>query len=98
MIWFLCKRKKHTCPCCGYKTLHDVSPGSHLICEICFWEDDPVQYEDPGFEGGANTVSLRQAQRNFAAFGCTEERFLSHVRPPSHKDLRDPEWQPVEKD
>ena len=90
--------KKHTCLCCGYKTLDDISPGSHLICEICFWEDDPVQYEDTEFEGGANTVSLKQAQRNFATFGCTEERFLSHVRQPSHRDIRDPEWQLLEED
>jgi hypothetical protein len=49
-----------TCPCCGYKTL----PEKHLydICPICFWEDDIVQFEDPDFEGGANIVSLRQAQ------------------------------------
>jgi len=95
---FFGRKKKHTCPCCGYRTLDDDSPGSHLICEICFGEDDPVQFEDPEFEGGANTVSLKQAQRNFAAFGCTEERFLSYIRPPSDKDIRDPGWQPLEED
>ena len=61
-------------------------------------EDDPVQFEDPDFAGGANTVSLRQVQQNFAAIGCTEEQFLSHVRPPSRKDNRDPEWIPLEED
>ena len=95
---FFGRKKKHTCLCCGYKTLDDISPGSHLICEICFWEDDPVQFEDPDFAGGANTVSLRQAQRNYASIGCTEERFFSHVRPPSRKDNRDPEWIPLEED
>lgn len=89
------KEAKHTCPCCGYKTLDDSSPGSHLICEICFWEDDPVQFEDPDFRGGANAVSLKQAQRNFAAFGCTEEKFLDLVRPAFSKDVRDPEWHPL---
>jgi hypothetical protein len=89
------KKARHTCPCCGYKPLDDNSPGSHLICEICFWEDDPVQFEDPGFRGGANAVSLKQAQRNFAAFGCTEEKFLDLVRPASSKDVRDPEWHPL---
>ena len=57
-----------------------------------------MQYEDTEFEGGANTLSLKQAQRNFATFGCTEERFLGHVRPLSPEDIRDPEWQPLEDD
>jgi hypothetical protein len=91
-------KAKHTRPCCGYKTLDDNSPGSHLICEICFWEDDPVQFEDADFEGCANTVSLKQAQRNFAAIGCTETRFLDDVRPPTQKDRRDVNWRPLEED
>ena len=33
---FFGRKKKHTCPYCGYKTLDDISPGNHLICEICF--------------------------------------------------------------
>ena len=39
------RRKRHLCPCCGYLTLEDTSPGSHLICPICFWEDDPLQFQ-----------------------------------------------------
>ena len=97
MIWPFARRK-HTCPCCGYKTLDDTSPGSHLICEICFWEDDPVQFEDPDFVGGANTVSLRQAQRNFSLFGCTEERFQEHVRPATKRDRKDPDWHRIEEE
>ena len=97
MIWPFARRK-FTCPCCGYKTLDSISPGSHLICEICFWEDDPVQFEDPDFEGGANAVSLRQAQRNFATIGCVEKRFLDHVRPPSGKDRHNLDWRQLDKD
>ncbi|EJS66361.1 hypothetical protein CN425_23275 [Bacillus cereus] len=55
---------KYTCPCCGYKTLEEEPPGTYEICSICFWEDDPVQFKDPDLEGGANEVSLRQAQKN----------------------------------
>lgn len=95
MIWPF-QSRKDTCPCCGFQSLDDVSPGSHFICEICFWEDDPVQFEDPDFEGGANTVSLRQAQRNFAVFGWTERRFREHVRPPTERDRMDPDWHPFE--
>lgn len=33
---------------------------------LCKWEDDPVQSSDPGFSGGANTLSLTEAQRLFS--------------------------------
>ncbi|MBJ8192719.1 hypothetical protein JDS79_38930, partial [Bacillus cereus] len=49
---------KYTCPCCGYKTLNDEPPGTYDICEICFWEDDGIQFADPDYDGGANIVSL----------------------------------------
>lgn len=48
-----------TCPCCGYKTLDDAS--IYDICDICFWEDDIIQFNNPDYEGGANIISLRQA-------------------------------------
>ncbi len=86
---------KYTCPCCGYKTLHEKPPGTYDICPICFWEDDPVQFDDPSYEGGANhPVSLRQAQRNFREFGAVERRLLEHIRKPTLSDERDPEWRP----
>ena len=47
------------------------------------WQDDPVQAADPDYEGGANTVSLRQARLNFVAFGASKERFLAYVQPPT---------------
>lgn len=37
---------KYTCPCCGYRTLEEP-PGTFDICEICFWEDDGVHFDDP---------------------------------------------------
>ena len=90
------KRKLYTCPCCGYKTLEAKSPGSYYICDICFWEDDPLQFEEPDFKGGANRVSLREGQRNFKEFGCHSREFLVNVRPPNRDDLRDPLWRPLE--
>ena len=78
----------YPCPCCGYKTLECEPPGSYIICPICFWEDDGVQFRDPDYEGGANEVSLRQAQKNYFEFGASEKRFLTYVRPPSEEDQR----------
>jgi hypothetical protein len=48
------------CPCCGNRTISE--PDSYEICEICRWEDDPVQLSDPDYSGGANHISLNQAR------------------------------------
>ncbi len=86
---------KYTCPCCGYKTLDDIPPGTHDICDICFWEDDEAQYTDVNFEGGANSHSLRQAQKNYLAFGASNKRCIEFVRKPNKQDIRDSNWKPL---
>ena len=48
------------CPCCGTKTISE--PGQYEICDVCNWEDDPVQSADPDYAGGANHVSLNEAR------------------------------------
>nr|WP_175560490.1 CPCC family cysteine-rich protein [Janthinobacterium lividum] len=48
------------CPCCGAKTISE--PGQYEICEVCNWEDDPVQCAEPDYAGGANHVSLNEAR------------------------------------
>lgn len=58
---------KYECPCCGNKTLHEQPPGTFEICSICGWEDDDIQFKDPDFKGGANKMSLRQAQAAYKA-------------------------------
>lgn len=87
---------KFTCPCCGYKTLSNPANGSYDICSVCFWEDDGVQLEDPDYEGGANRVSLRQAQKNFIKFGACEEEMISFVRPAHTSEPKDAEWKPLD--
>ena len=75
------------CPCCGYLTFDDDSPGSYDICEVCFWEDDPVQFEDPTYEGGANDVSLEEARRNYTEFGACSREFIKNVRKPNPDEI-----------
>lgn len=77
---------KYRCPCCGYHTLDSRPPGSYELCPVCWWEDDGVQFADPDLTGGANSVRLNQARRNFAAYGvcCAEGR--AHVRPPTEEE------------
>ena len=80
---------KYRCPCCGYLTLDEEPPGTFDICQVCFWEDDNVQYKNPDYRGGANTVSLNEARATFKRIGASEERFLSNVRRPLPSELPD---------
>lgn len=86
---------RFTCPCCGHRTLSEP-PGSHEICEVCFWEDDGVQLLDPAYRGGANGPSLMECQANFGRVGACEERFLGKVRLPDAAERHDPEWRPAQ--
>jgi hypothetical protein len=54
--------EQFTCPCCGVLALDEPPPATWLICRVCDWEDDPVQFEDIDY-GGANGVSLLQARQ-----------------------------------
>lgn len=87
---------KFPCSCCGYMTLKEKPPGTYEICPVCFWEDDVVQLSDPDFAGGANVVSLRQAQRNFLEIGVSDPRFKKNVRAPRPGEERSPEWRPLD--
>ena len=71
---------KRACQCCGFLTLDP--DGIHDICPVCFWEDDPVQAEDPDFSGGANELNLREAQENYLEIGAISDQFVKDVRSP----------------
>jgi Cysteine-rich CPCC len=49
--------------------LDEEPPGTYDICNECGWEDDPVQFNDPEYRGGANSESLREARENYAKHG-----------------------------
>ena len=70
------------CPCCGFLTLDESPPGTFEICPVCYWEDDNLQFDDPTLRGGANRVSLAEAQENFRHFGASDEPSRTRVRPP----------------
>ncbi|ATP40885.1 hypothetical protein CSE16_12975 [Solibacillus sp. R5-41] len=82
---------KYTCPCCGYKTLPEEPSDTFYICRMCGWEDDGVQFHNPDL-GGANKVSLKQAQKNFIKFGASEERFVKNGRKLNEEYIKDPNW------
>lgn len=86
--------EKHTCPCCGYKTLNCTH--EYDICPICYWEDDYLQFEDVDLEGGANNrILLRQAQQNYMEFGACDKKMLRYVRKLNIDDEKDENWKPI---
>jgi hypothetical protein len=54
---------------------------------VCFWEDDPVQNEDPQYRGGANSLSLEQARNNYVEMGTSQREFVNNVRPPTPEEM-----------
>ncbi|MFB7459240.1 CPCC family cysteine-rich protein [Streptomyces sp. NPDC056188] len=87
--------RRYPCPCCGYLVL-DEMPGSFVICPICFWEDDAIQFRWPTMDGGANKVSLIEAQHNYRDFGACDQHGRRFVRPPAADEPLDPAWRPID--
>ena len=54
----------HQCPVCGQDEFSE--PSSYEICDVCGWEDDPVQLTDPDQAGGANDASLNDARAEWS--------------------------------
>lgn len=52
--------ESYICPVCEEFIFERA--GEFDICEICGWEDDLVQLENPDEENGANRMSLNQAR------------------------------------
>jgi ribosomal protein L37AE/L43A len=59
--------RRYGCPCCGRATLTEAPTGTYEICKECGWEDDPVQFHDPDYRGGANSESLHEARARHRA-------------------------------
>jgi hypothetical protein len=78
---------RYPCPCCAFLTLSSPPPGSYGLCPVCYWEDDPIQFDNPDLAGGANLESLRQAQSNMREFGASSRNSLRSVRPPHPEEI-----------
>ena len=80
------EHKKYKCPCCGHYTF-DHKQHNYDICPVCFWEDDPIQFENQELSGGANKVSLIQARDNYKKYGSCEIELKKYVRSPKKDEL-----------
>ncbi|MFN7919242.1 MAG: CPCC family cysteine-rich protein [Bryobacteraceae bacterium] len=80
-------KRTFPCHCCGFLTLSEPGFGTFEICAVCFWEDDPVQNEDPSFAGGANRESLNEARRNYIDHGAAELACVNDVRAPRLEEV-----------
>jgi ribonuclease HII len=79
--------QRFACPCCGNLTIPVEPPGSFSVCEVCWWEDDPIQFADPNYEGGANAPSLNQARVLFRSIGVSDPKLKGHERAPREEEL-----------
>lgn len=70
-IWRYGDIKKYRCHCCGMDTLDQEPTGTYEICLVCWWEDDPLQFEEPDYRVGANKQSLIEARESFRQNGIT---------------------------
>ncbi len=53
----------YECSCCGNKIINEL--GCYEICDICNWEDDPIQCKYPDYNGGANDKSLSEFRKEY---------------------------------
>lgn len=86
--------KQYTCPACGHIVFNEP-PGSYDICPICYWEDDLTQLENFDVAGGANHMSLIEAQNNYESIGAIEERLKQYVQKANKDDKKDPTWRKI---
>jgi hypothetical protein len=64
------------CPCCNSKTIKKL--GTHEICNVCWWEDDPAQSTDPNLERGANRLCLND-YREERSYKTLIKRWLPEI-------------------
>lgn len=57
--------KPHKCPVCGkFEFEHKLSSE---ICEVCGWQDDVYDENDPNEDTGANPMPLKEYREAYAS-------------------------------
>lgn len=52
------------CPCCGQFEYEEVN--GYEVCEVCGWEDDPLQFEKPDYAGGSKQIKPERIPQKVA--------------------------------
>ena len=52
---------RRVCACCNKRVV-----DFYDIWDVCGWQNDLVQNEDPDYGGGANRMSLNEAKKAYA--------------------------------
>jgi putative NADPH-quinone reductase len=65
------KPKLNPCPCCGAAVFEFI--GEFEVCDVCEWEDDPLQRENPEDDLGANTLSLNEYRNKWQKSHAQQE-------------------------
>ncbi len=55
------EQETNICPVCHKSRLAYME-----ICPVCEWQNDPVQFRHPDWEGCANNMSLENAREAFS--------------------------------
>ena len=77
--------EKSQCACCFYYTVEGVVTD---ICPVCFWQKDFYQEEQIDDDDAPNTISLREARKNYKKYGVSDPEFKKYVRPPLEEELQ----------
>jgi hypothetical protein len=51
------------CPVCN--NCYFEEDNDFDVCDICGWENDGIQLDDPNYRGGANPMSLNEYRRDW---------------------------------
>ena len=63
--------EKIKCPVCGKYEFDEENDFD--ICEVCGWENDGLQMDNPDYKGGANKESLNEARKIYQETGKYEQ-------------------------
>jgi Cysteine-rich CPCC len=70
--------------------------GCYEVCPVCWWEDDLEQAELPWAWGGANGISLVEAQQAYLRHGAMDADAVLKVRLPKADEARGQDWRPYD--
>jgi|LGVF01.2.fsa_nt_gb hypothetical protein len=63
---------KMICPVCEEYEFEESS--DYDICDICGWENDGLQNDDPDYWGGANSLSVNESKKVYSLLNQNDKK------------------------